>query len=163
METITLKLGKITGNSALKSHTDQIILGSFSFNIAMPVHSDPSGTERTVGRAQFGEMMCSKLTDLATPSLYRACAAGEKLGDATIVVSRTEQENSMELISYVLSDAMVSTIATSGGGQPMDSFSLSYSKITAVYTQQNKDSTQKGKASFGWDISTNTDAAPAAS
>jgi type VI secretion system secreted protein Hcp len=160
METITLKIGTIKGNAALKSHTDQIILGSFSFSIQLPMNSDPSATERTHGRAFFSEMSCSKMTDLSTPSLYQACAAGSKLGDATVTVSRTEGENPMELITYVLSDAMVSSISTSGGGQPMDSFAISYSKMTAVYTQQNKDSTQKGKSSFGWDITQNIDAAP---
>jgi type VI secretion system secreted protein Hcp len=163
METITLKIEKAKGNSVLKSHADQIILGSFSFGIQLPMNTDPAATERTLGRAFFSEVHCTKNTDVATPTLYRACAAGEKLGDATITVSRTEAENSMDLITYVLSDAMISQISTSGSGQPTDSFGISYTKITAVYTQQNKDSSQKGKASFGWDVATNVDAAPAAS
>jgi type VI secretion system secreted protein Hcp len=67
----------------------------------------------------------------------------------------------MSLIEYVLTDAMVSSISTSGGGgQPSDSFSLNYSAISLVYSQQNKDSTKKGSAGFGWDLVKNIAATP---
>ncbi|MDR5758676.1 MULTISPECIES: type VI secretion system tube protein Hcp [unclassified Caballeronia] len=163
MDTILLKIDKIKGNSALTGHADQIILSSYSFGIQLPMNPDPSATERTLGRAMFSEVHCTKITDLATPSLYRACAAGDKLGDATISIGRTENGKFMELMTYVLSDAMVSNVNTSGAGQPSDAFAIGYSKITAVYTQQKTDSTQKGKTSFGWDVAADADAAPAAS
>jgi type VI secretion system secreted protein Hcp len=87
--------------------------------------------------------------------------AGTKLGEVKIHVGRTEGSKFMSLFAYVLSDAMVSNFATSGGGgQPSDSFSLNYTTITQVYTQQNKDSTKKGSAGFGWDLVNNKAATP---
>jgi type VI secretion system secreted protein Hcp len=165
MDTIILKVNNLKGNSALTGHADEIIVDTYSFGIHLPMNSDPSATERTIGRANFSEMQFTKSMDLSTPSLYRACAAGDKLGDATLTIGRTEAGKYMELITYVMSNAMISSISTAGGnnGRPQDGFTIHYTKITAVYTQQNPDSTPKGKASFGWDVSTDADAAPAAS
>jgi type VI secretion system secreted protein Hcp len=58
---------------------------------------------------------------------------------------------------------MVSNITTSGGGEMMDSVSLHFSGITSEYTQQNVDSTKKGNAPFGWDLSVNAALAVASS
>jgi type VI secretion system secreted protein Hcp len=57
---------------------------------------------------------------------------------------------------------MVSSIGTSGGGEMGDTFSLNFTQMTSEYTQQNIDSTKKGNASFGWDLSKNVAVAPAA-
>jgi type VI secretion system secreted protein Hcp len=66
-------------------------------------------------------------------------------------------------MKFVLSNAMVANISTGGGGGGLsDSFTLNFTKVTSEYTQQNTDSTKKGNASFGWDLATNTAAAPAA-
>jgi type VI secretion system secreted protein Hcp len=106
-------------------------------------------------------MNFSKMSDVATPALYAACVAGTKLGVAKIHIGRTEGSKFMSLFEYVLSDAMVSNISTSGGGgQPSDSFSLNYTNITQVYSQQSQDSTKKGSAGFGWDLVKNIAATP---
>ena len=47
-----------------------------------------------------------------------------------------------------------------GGGQPRDNFALNYTGISQVYSQQNKDSTKKGNAGFGWDLVKNIAATP---
>jgi type VI secretion system secreted protein Hcp len=65
-------------------------------------------------------------------------------------------------MKYVLTNAMVSSISTSGGGDMGDSLSLNFTQMTSEYTQQNTDSTKKGNASFGWDLSKNVAVAPAA-
>jgi type VI secretion system secreted protein Hcp len=165
MDTIVLKVDNLKGNSALTGHADEIIVDTFSFGIQLPMNPDPSATERTIGRAGFSDMQFTKSMDLSTPSLYRACSAGDKLGDATLTIGRTEAGKYMELITYVMSNAMISAISTSGGNssRPQDGFTVSFTKITAVYTQQNADSTPKGKSSFGWDVSADADAAPSAS
>jgi type VI secretion system secreted protein Hcp len=105
-------------------------------------------------------MSFSKMTDQSTPSLYTACAAGSKLGDAIIHIGRNEGGKFMSLMKYTLANAMVSNIGTSGGGGvPNDQFSLNFTKIQSEFTQQNADSTKKGTATFGWDLATNKAAA----
>ena len=162
MDIIILQITDIKGNCELDGKfSGQIIIQSFSHSASIPMQMDRSNTERTAGRPNFSEMNFSKSADVSTPALYSACVAGTKLGDAKIYIGRTEGSKFMPLIEYVLTDAMVSNISTSGGGgQPSDSFSLNYSAISLVYSQQNKDSTKKGSAGFGWDLVKNIAATP---
>ena len=161
MDIIILEIASIKGNCIIDGYVGQTIILSFSHSASMPMQMDRANTERTAGRPNFSEMNFSKMSDIATPALYAACVAGTKLGEAKIHIGRTEGSKFMSLIEYVLSDAMVSNISTSGGGgQPSDSFSLNYTTITQVYSQQTQDSTKKGSAGFGWDLVKNIAATP---
>jgi type VI secretion system secreted protein Hcp len=161
MDIIILEIASIKGNCIIEGYAGQVIVQSFSHSASIPMQMDRANTERTSGRPNFSEMNFSKMADVATPALYAACVAGTKLGYAKIHIGRTEGSKFMSLIEYVLSDAMVSNISTSGGGgQPSDSFSLNYTEITQVYSQQNQDSTKKGSAGFGWDLVKNIAATP---
>ncbi len=156
MDVIILEIKDMKGNCHIDGHKDQIEVHSFGHSVALPLSMDVSNTERTTGKPMFSEMNFSKTMDQATPALYAACTEGKKLGDAIIHIGRNENGKYMSLMKYVLSNAMVSNINTSGGGgQPSDSFSLNFTKITSEYTQQNPDSTKKGTATFGWDLETN--------
>ncbi|HEY3599910.1 MAG TPA: type VI secretion system tube protein Hcp [Paraburkholderia sp.] len=160
MDTILLELTTIKGNSMIDQHADKIIVDSFSHSVSLPISSDAANTERTLGRPSFSEFQFSKVTDQSTPALYGACASGAKLGDANVLVGRNEAGVFMLHMKYVLSNAMVSHISTGGGGGMSDSFSLSFTMITAQYTQQKTTGDQQGTASFGWDLATNKDATP---
>ena len=162
MDTILLSIKDIKGNAMIDGYTDQIVIHSFSHAVMLPMGMDATNTERTLGRPNFQEFTLTKSTDQATPGLYAACSAGTKLGDATLCIGRNENGKFMLHMKYVLTNAMVSTIATSGGGDMVDTLSLNFTQMTSEYTQQNLDSTKKGNASFGWDLSKNVAVAPAA-
>ncbi|MGG1947618.1 type VI secretion system tube protein Hcp [Trinickia sp. NRRL B-1857] len=156
MDTVILQFKDIKGNSMIDGYADGIILYSFSHSVSMPMNSDTSNTERTMGRPSFSEFSVTKATDQATPALYAACAAGTKLGDATISIGRNEGGKFMLLMKYVLTNAMISHISTGGGSSEMsDSVTIHFTQITSQYTQQSTDSTKKGNASFGWDLAAN--------
>lgn len=161
MDIIILEIASIKGNCIVEGFAGQTIIQSFSHSASLPMQMDRANVERTAGRPNFSEMSFSKMSDIATPALYAACVAGTKLGVAKIHIGRTEGSKFMPLIQYVLSDAMVSNISTSGGGgQPSDSFSLNYTIITQVYSQQTQDAAKKGSAGFGWDLVKNIAATP---
>ena len=156
MDTIILDIKDMKGNCTVKGFENMIMLNSFSHGVALPLTGDTANTERTAGRPQFSEMNFSKMTDQSTPSMYNACAKGDKLGAATIHIGRNEGGIFMLLMKYTLTNAMISNINTSGGGGvPSDSFSINFTKIQSEFTQQNADSSKKGTASFGWDLATN--------
>ena len=156
MDTIILKFKDIKGNSLIDGFADGIQLMSFSHGVSMPMGRDTSNTERTLGRPSFSEVQVSKITDQSTPALYSACAAGTKLGDATISIGRNEGGKFMLLMKYVLSNSMISHISTGGGSSEMsDSVTIHFTQMTSQYTQQSTDSTKKGNASFGWDLAAN--------
>ena len=156
MDVIILEIKNVKGNCQIDKYTDQIILKSFSHSVSLPMQNDISNTERTAGRPVFSEMNFTKMSDMATPVLFAACTEGKKLGDAKIHIGRNENGVFMSVLEYVLTNAMVSKITTSGGGGiPTDSFSLNYTQIKMDFTQQKSDSTKKGTANFGWSLETN--------
>ncbi|CAG9252790.1 Hcp family type VI secretion system effector [Paraburkholderia unamae] len=155
MDTILLELKDIKGNSRLDEHTDKIIIESFSFGLALPISPDPAKSERTLGRPSFNEVGIAKYSDQSTPALYSACAAGTKLGDATVLVGRNEAGKFMLHMKYVLKNAMISVINSSAGGAMMDNLSINFTQVTAEYTQQDTTADKKGTAAFGWDLATN--------
>lgn len=156
MDTLILAIDSIKGNSALSDFAGKVAVDSYSLGVALPMNHDVSNTERTMGRPSFSEMTLSKMTDVSTPALYAACAAGTKLGDATLSLGRNVNGKFVLLVKYVLENTMVSNIQTSGGaGGAMDNFSLNYTAITCEFTQQNPDSTAKGTSQFGWDLTSN--------
>jgi type VI secretion system secreted protein Hcp len=162
MDTIILQFKEVKGNTLIDGFKDGIQLMSFSHTVSMQMNSDTANTERTLGRPMFSEFSTTKMTDQSTPALYAACAAGTKLGDATISIGRNEGGKFMLQMKYVLSNAMIASISTGGGGSDMvDSLSINFSGITSQYTQQNPDSTLAGTAPFGWDLSTNKTLTPA--
>lgn len=161
MDTIILQFKDVKGNTVIDGFKDGIQLMSFTHSVSMQMNSDTANTERTLGRPMFSEFSATKMTDQATPALYAACAAGTKLGDATISIGRNEGGKFMLQMKYVLTNAMIANISTGGGGSDMlDSLSINFSAMTSQYTQQNPDSTLAGTAPFGWDLSTNTPKTP---
>ena len=156
MDVIILELPGVKGNCQIDKYAGQIIVLSFNHSVSLPMQMDIANTERTAGRPVFSEMTFSKMSDMSTPTLYDACSQGKKLGMAKIHIGRNENGVFMSVLEYELDSAMVSNISTSGGGGiPMDSFSLNYTKIRQTFTQQKSDSTKQGNAGFGWDLETN--------
>jgi type VI secretion system secreted protein Hcp len=145
----------IKGNSQITGYTDKIIVLSYSHSAMLPMQMDASNTERTAGRPVFSEMSFSKMSDLSTTEMYKACSQGTKIGTATLHVGRVENGRFMSFFKYEMSNAMVSSISTSGGGGiPSDSFSINFTKLKCDYTQQQADSTAKGTGTWNWNLET---------
>lgn len=156
MDTIILSIDTIKGNSALAGFENKIIIESFSHGVTLPMNRDAGNTERTLGRPDFSQMSLTKITDISTPSLYAACAGGTKLGEVTVEISRNQEGKPMSLVKFTMANAMISSIHTNGtGGGSADALTLSFTKLTSVFTQQKSDAFPKGSAQFGWDLSTN--------
>lgn len=155
-DVLILDLGKdIAGNCTIKGFEGKVIVNSFSHSAYLPMGSDASNTERTLGRAVLSEMSFSKSSDLATTELFKACTKGAKIGPATLNIGRVENGAYMNFMTYVMDNAMISQMSCSGGGGiPNDSFSINFTKIKADFTQQQTDSTKKGTGTWNWNLET---------
>ncbi|KKB64882.1 virulence factor secretion apparatus protein [Robbsia andropogonis] len=153
MESLFLSIKSIKGNSIIAGYADKIIVESFSHGVSLPLYADAGNSDRTIGRPTFSEMSFSKTTDVSTPALLAACASGTNLGDVVLDMGRTDKGKYMSLIKYTMANAMISSIRTAGHpGGGSDTFSLNFTKLTCVFTQQKPDGTPKGNAQFGWDL-----------
>lgn len=155
-EVLILDLGKdIKGNCTIKDYADKIIVSSFSHGVHIPLAADVANTERTVGRPAFSEMAFAKFSDLSTTELFKACTRGTKIGTATLHIGRVENGEYMNFMTYVMDNAMVSQMnCAGGGGIPVDTFSIHFTKIKADFTQQKTDSTAKGTGTWNWNLET---------
>ena len=155
-DVLILDLGStIVGNCMLTGYAAKIIVLSYSHSASMPLQMDASNTERTSGRPVFSEISFSKMSDLSTTEMYKACTQGTKIGLAKLHVGRVENGKYMNFFTYEMTNAMISNISTSGGGGiPSDSFSLNFTKIKCDYTQQQADSTAKGTGTWNWNLET---------
>lgn len=153
---IYLKFEKtLDGNCTEKGYEKQIMIDSYSHSLVNPLTTKIGNSDRTSDGPQFSQMSFSKVMDISTPLLYQACASNRILGKATISVTRVEGAEQMLTIKYVLGDAMIENISTSGsqgGDLPYDSFTINFSSITSEYTKQKADSSKEGVAPFGWDL-----------
>ncbi|ELX12950.1 virulence factor secretion apparatus protein [Janthinobacterium sp. HH01] len=155
-DVLILDLGTtIVGNCMVTGYAAKIIVLSYSHSASMPLQMDASNTERTSGRPVFSELSFSKMSDLSTTEMYKACTQGTKIGLAKLHVGRVENGKYMNFFTYEMTNAMISNISTSGGGGiPSDSFSLNFTKIKCDYTQQQADSTAKGTGTWNWNLET---------
>lgn len=155
-DVLILDMGNtIKGNCMVNGYVGKIIVLSYSHSASIPLQMDSANTERTSGRPQFSELSFTKMSDLSTTEMYKACTQGSKIGTATLHVGRVENGVYMSFFKYEMTNAMISSISTSGGGGlPSDSFSISFSKIKCDYTQQQADSTAKGTGTWNWNLET---------
>jgi len=155
-DVLILDLGTtIIGNCQVNGYTDKVIVLSYSHSASIPLQMDSANTERTAGRPAFSEISFSKMSDLSTTEMYKACTQGTKIGTVTLHVGRVENGVYMNFFKYTFTNAMISNISSSGGGGiPSDSFSLNFSKIQCDYTQQKIDSTSKGTGTWNWNLET---------
>jgi len=154
-DVLILCIDSIPGNSTITGYADKIVVSSFSHSASIPLQQDSAKTERTAGRPIGSELNFTKMSDLSTTALYKACTQGSKLGTIKLNVGRVENGTYMNFFTYTMTNGMISHISTSGGGGiPSDSFSINFTKIQCDYTQQKSDSTQKGTATWNWNLET---------
>lgn len=158
METIVLHIPTVEGESTLKGYEKKIQCMSFSHGVSMPLHMDPSGGGRSVARAQFQDFSMMKYLDQTSPKLNFYCATAKELGDVTIWLLQTEGGGTEVRMEYILNDAMLTSVsASTGGGLPMESITLNFTKISWTYNQQSKDAAKKGKFPATFDLMANVE------
>jgi type VI secretion system secreted protein Hcp len=160
MDSIILDLGNdIKGQCLLEGYADKIELISFGHSVAMQVTNDVSNSERTSGKPSVGEFNVAKFVDVATPTLNEYCCKGKSIPTATIIVGRNAAASDgkiMPFITYTLSNVVLSSVSVSGGGgKPVESMSLNFTKIKWEMTTQKDDGSKEGTAASTWDMAAN--------
>jgi type VI secretion system secreted protein Hcp len=62
-------------------------------------------------------------------------------------------------MEWTMTNAMISSIHTHGQGRgqmPIDTFTISFTGISLLYSQQDNTAGIAGSDFFGWDLATNT-------
>ena len=132
---IKIEGGGIVGESSDSKHKEWIEISSFSRGVTQAAGGQRSTSGAPAGaRADFSDVTITKELDKASPKLMIACAQATALSKVTIEFCRAVGEKG-KYMEYILEDAIISSVSTSGGGGglPQESISFNYGKITEKY------------------------------
>ncbi len=151
-----LELDGIPGESKDKAHPAVIEIESFSFGATNSGSAGAVGGAGA-GKVSFGDITFSKVIDKASPLLYLRTANGARIPKATLFVRKPSSNPVSEYYTVTLTDALVTSMQTRGGGDgfPHESFSLSFGKIEFSYKPQKVDGSLDAAVKSGWDLVSN--------
>jgi type VI secretion system secreted protein Hcp len=131
-----LKIDGIDGESADKTHPNEIEILSYSWGVENTASAGSGGGGGT-GKASFQDMSFTSSLSKAGPALMVACAGGRHLPSALLTL-RKAGDKGLEFLKIKLSDCLVSSYQEGGsardGDLPTDEFSLAFQKIDVMYT-----------------------------
>jgi type VI secretion system secreted protein Hcp len=151
---ILLKFKKeIKGDSSVKGHEGWITLDSISLNCSRNIQVRSGGTDRETSTPNFSDIACNKACDLSSTELFMQSICGVSLEEAELHFMQTDGQDADQVyLKITLEDPIVSSFTTSsGGGRPMETFTLNFVKIKMEYTQFSGES-KKQASPKGWDL-----------
>lgn len=134
-----LMLEGIPGESQARDFAGTIEVSSFSIGVESQSGEFSGAAARARGKVQPQQFVVTKPTDTTTPALLARCAGGQAIGTAKLSVTRTTERSEVVAYEIELTDVMVTSVTTSGGGddRPMDNVTFSYAKMTVRATKAN--------------------------
>jgi type VI secretion system secreted protein Hcp len=146
-----LKIDGIDGESTDARHKGEIVIESWSWGVS-PSTAAGSGAARA-GKPCTAPMTFSKPVDKATPLLMANAVSGMVIPRA-ILIGRKAGEGQQDYLKYELKNVYVSSYQTAGSsaGNPMDQFSLNFTKLIVEYKPQDD------KGALGAPVSATIDA-----
>ncbi len=146
-----LGIDGIRGGSTDARYKDWIDVVAYNHGMAQPPSS--TGTGGSAGRTSFHDFVITKALDRATPRLAVACASGQHVRSATLVLRRAGKSE-QPFMEYKLTDVLITSIRPHWGSVdptiPLEEVSFSYGKIEWKYVDLNGRIIQGG-----WDLRAN--------
>jgi len=153
-ETATfLKLGDIKGQSKDKDHKDWINISSYHYGMTMNIGAG-AGQVRQAGRANFEDIIITKIMDKSSASLAEAAASGLYFKSAEIeAMSAAGGDKRTKLMKITLENVHITSLQHDhkDGDVPKEVVCLSFGKIKWEVTVRKPDDTDDSPVRAGWD------------
>jgi len=159
MDVIILDCGDaIKGESTLTDYKDKIECLSYSHGVAQQITGDQSNQKRTSGKPNHQDFTITKFLDLASCNLIDYCNQAKNIATVKITVGQNDNGNVIPMITYQLTNALVSSVSVGGGGggKPQETVTFNYTAIDWAYKQQVGDVTTPGTNAAKWSLATNS-------
>jgi len=154
---IFLEYEGIKGNVTAEGYKDHIAVQSLSFGVGRGISMEPGNlSNREATRPTVSEVTLTKEADNSATALFKEAVTGSAGKKVTIKFVQTGADNVVEFMDYVLEDCLVSgyQIAGSGDGDPIETISLSFSKIMVNYNDFDKSNKSSSPQRVGYDLTT---------
>ncbi|RCW88618.1 Hcp family type VI secretion system effector [Paracoccus lutimaris] len=148
-----LKIADIKGESVRKGHENEIVIASFSWGVSRSAFRN-SGGQRESGLPEIQSLSISKDYDASSPYLAKACIKAVNLKEVVMTLRKDQGEEHSDYLQITMQNTLVENYQVSGGsgGNPVDSFTLSFDKIKIMYIQDANDLTKGGEHPIEYDI-----------
>jgi type VI secretion system secreted protein Hcp len=153
---IHLKIDGVDGESTIKGFEKQIDITSFQLGAHMQ-GTGSQGGGMSAGKVSYSDVVITKMLDKASPMIFQKCSKGDHIPSALLSFKKAGGK-AEEYLKIKLEDLLITSISVSGsdgGGNPMESVSMHFDKITMDYKEQKADGTLGGAASFTHSIKQN--------
>jgi len=144
----------IKGDVTAEGHLNWIELNSFQWGVGRAISSPTSGGAREASAPSVSEITITKVLDRSSPSLLQEALAGE---GKPVVIDFVKTGGGtgapFTYIEYTLDNVLISKYSiSSGGDQPTESISLSFTKVQFAFTPQNPDGSPGTPLQVTYDI-----------
>jgi type VI secretion system secreted protein Hcp len=147
-----IKFDGVDGESTSQGHAGEIEVLSWSWGIVNA--SSHGGGGGGTGKAQPSDVSFTHRFDKASPVLEKRCAQGVHLPQAVLSV-RKSGAGQADFLKFTLKEVFITSIAPSGGGgEIMETVSLSFAQIEVSYKPQTASGGVGGEVKFGWNVKT---------
>lgn len=151
-----LQITGVAGESTDAKHKGWMDVESWSWGETNAGQAAPGGGAGA-GRVQMQDLHFTTRVSKASPALFLACASGQHMKEARLagVHAGAMQQ---EFLTWTFSDVLVTGYQTGGADDdavPMDSVSLSFSKVRVEYKAQKADGSLDAAVTAGWDRKAN--------
>jgi type VI secretion system secreted protein Hcp len=150
---IFVKIGDIKGESSDDKHKDELEVLSWSWGVS---HGDPGpgGGGGGAGKAIFNDFSFTHRIDKASPALFKVCATGQHLKEATLS-ARKAGKGQPDFLIIKMNDVIVTSVNSSGfgdSGTTAENVVLRFAKVDLEYKAQKADGSFEPGLHFKYDI-----------
>ncbi len=145
----------LKGNVTAEGYTDHIDIQSMTFGVGRGISMDPGNlANREATRPSISEITVTKLMDNSTTSLFKESVTGSNGKKVLIKFVRTGADKVNEFMNYELEDCLVSgyNVSSNGDSQPIETITLSFSKILINHTDNDATNKSGSPARVGYDL-----------
>ena len=149
-------------NPPIDIKDNHIELVSIHQGLKQQMTTDVSNSARTSGRPVITEFTCVKYVDKSSVNFYDRCLRAKPLDKkgsppTVIHIARNSGENTANIMTFWLRDAMISEIQLQShpDDMPTEQFKLSFTEIIWEFTVQNTDTSVGGNVTSSWSIAHN--------
>lgn len=137
-----LKIEDIPGESKRADHEDEIVISAFSWGVSRAAFRN-SGGQRESGLADIQSLQVSKDYDASSPYLALACIKAKNLGETVMTLRKDQGDAHSDYLTITMTNTLVENYQTSGGGggNPVDSLTLSFDTLKIKYIADADDLT----------------------
>lgn len=154
---IFIEYAGIEGNATADGYAKHIRVDSLQFGVGRGISMEPGNiANREATRPSLSEVTFTHKTDNSATALFKEAVTGSAGKKVTIKFVQTGADKLVEFMTYTLEDCLVSgySISADGDNDPMESISLSYSKILVNYNDYDKSNKSASPQRVGYDLTT---------